>query len=340
MQKSKLIIIACVFIIFNFSTMTFSYPSLYSSNQSDGLQITYPNGGEVLSGNIDILWTLEPPFASNVSGYNIYYSPNGGQDWIQLGFSYPGTSYTWNTDLFEDGSNYLLKIIAFSKEWFDKEAISASTFTINNSRFNLFGIFSGENAIFIGLLVVMLAIGTPGLGLYYYYTKRNRQSSFKSFFQLDRPTFLKEISQKLIIGIDNIQSGFIEEPLELPSMEIDAIIEPNSMIEYFPADFQYDLRSEIKGRTILTLIEIAYQNPSDTNPAKIAKSLDIPPSTLSKEIKKLKDLDYLQTHISKQVVEDARFRNFEITTKGFHFLSLLNTALKVTINRVKMNGRI
>ncbi|MHA1947938.1 MAG: hypothetical protein ACW97W_17720, partial [Candidatus Hodarchaeales archaeon] len=86
--------------------------------------------------------------------------------------------------------------------------------------------------------------------------------------------------------------------------------------------------------------EIAYQNPSDTNPAKIAKSLNIPPSTLSKEIKKLKELDYLQTHISTQVVQDARYRNFQITSKGFHFLSLLNTALKVTLNRVKMNGRI
>ena len=330
MKKYKLFIPIFGLLIFNFCIITSRYSSLNSNNQSDGLEITYPNGGEVLSGNVTITWTLEPAFAANVSSYTIQYSPNNGQNWNLLGYTYVETSYDWNTDLYvEYGSDYKIKIVAFSKEWTDKEAISGSTFTIDNRENDLFG-----------LMVVIVAIGTLGSGSYYYYTKRNKQSTFASFFQLDRPTFLKEISQKLVIGLDHIKSGFIEEPLKLPSMEIDAIIEPTSMIDYFPTDFQYDLRSEIKGRTILTLIEIAYQNPSDTNPAKIAKSLDIPPSTLSKEIKKLKELDYLQTHISTQVVQDGRYRNFQITSKGFHFLSLLNTALKVTLNRVKMNGRI
>ena len=331
MKKYKLFIPIFGLIIFNFCIITSSYSSLNSNNQSDGLEITYPNGGEVLSGNVTITWTLESEYAVNVSSYTIQYSPNNGQNWNLLGYTYVETSYDWNTDLYvEYGSDYKIKIVAFSKEWItDKEAISGSTFTIDNRENDLFG-----------LMVVIVAIGTLGSGSYYYYTKRNKQSTFASFFQLDRPTFLKEISQKLVIGLDHIKSGFIEEPLKLPSMEIDAIIEPTSMIDYFPTDFQYDLRSEIKGRTILTLIEIAYQNPSDTNPAKIAKSLDIPPSTLSKEIKKLKELDYLQTHISTQVVQDGRYRNFQITSKGFHFLSLLNTALKVTLNRVKMNGRI
>ena len=330
MKKYKLFIPIFGLLIFNFCIITSSYSSLNSNNQSDGLEITYPNGGEVLSGNVTITWTLESEYAVNVSSYTIQYSPNNGQNWNLLGYTYVETSYDWNTDLYvEYGSDYLIKVVAFSKEWTDKEAISGRTFTIDNRENDLFG-----------LMVVIVAIGTLGSGSYYYYTKRNKQSTFASFFQLDRPTFLKEISQKLVIGLDHIKSGFIEEPLKLPSMEIDAIIEPTSMIDYFPTDFQYDLRSEIKGRTILTLIEIAYQNPSDTNPAKIAKSLDIPPSTLSKEIKKLKELDYLQTHISTQVVQDGRYRNFQITSKGFHFLSLLNTALKVTLNRVKMNGRI
>ena len=96
------------------------------------------------------------------------------------------------------------------------------------------------------------------------------------------------------------------------------------MVEYFPSEIQYELRSEIKGRTVLTLIEIAYQDPSDTNPAKLAKSLNIPLSTLSKEIKKLKRLHYVDTHISNQVVKDARYRNFKITLKGFKFLSIFS----------------
>jgi DNA-binding MarR family transcriptional regulator len=311
MKRYKLFIPIFGLLIFNFCIITLSYSSLNSNIQSDGLEITYPNGGEVLSGNVTITWTLESAYAASVKSYTIYYSPNNGQNWNLLGNVFLETNYDWNTDLYvEYGTQYLIRILASSMEWTEKEAISESTFTIDNREINL-----------IGLMLIIAAIGTLGLGSYYFYTKRNKQSSFASFFQL-------------------VKSGFIEEPLELPSIEIDAIIEPTSMIEYFPTDFQYDLRSEIKGRTILTLIEIAYQNPSDTNPAKIAKSLNIPPSTLSKEIKKLKELDYLQTHISTQVVQDARYRNFQITSKGFHFLSLLNTALKVTLNRVKMNGRI
>ncbi|MHA2100557.1 MAG: hypothetical protein ACW99A_17925 [Candidatus Kariarchaeaceae archaeon] len=330
MKRYKLFIPIFGLLIFNFCIITLSYSSLNSNIQSDGLEITYPNGGEVLSGNVTITWTLESAYAASVKSYTIYYSPNNGQNWNLLGNVFLETNYDWNTDLYvEYGTQYLIRILASSMEWTEKEAISESTFTIDNREINL-----------IGLMLIIAAIGTLGLGSYYFYTKRNKQSSFASFFQLDRPTFLNEISQKLTIGLDHIKSGFIEEPLELPSIKIDAIIEPTSMIDYFPTNFQYDLRSEIKGRTIITLIEIAYQNPSDTNPAKIAKSLNIPPSTLSKEIKKLKELDYLQTHISTQVVLDARYRNFQITSKGFHFLSLLNTALKVTLNRVKMNGRI
>ena len=319
----------CFVLILNFCALALGYSSLYADNQSNGLEIVYPNGGEVLSGNVTIRWTLEPEYLRDVITYTIFYSPNHGQNWNLLGYAFTDTEYVWATDLYvEYGSDYLVKVVATSKEWLDKEDISESTFTIDNRENNI-----------LGLLLTVVVIGVLGFGSYYYTTKIQK-SSFASYFQLDRPAFLREINQKLAIGLDNIKSGFIEEPLELPSMDKFSVIEPTSMIDYFPSDFQYDLRSEIKGRTILTLIEIAYQNPKDTNPAKIAKSLNIPPSTLSKEIKKLKDLDYLQTHISRQVVEDARFRNFEITTKGFHFLSLFNTALKVTISRVRMNGRI
>ena len=187
------------------------------------------------------------------------------------------------------------------------------------------------------MVTSFLVVSSIGIG-YYFYNNRLRQVSFTGLFQIDKTTFLKEISHKIIIGLDNIKTSFIDESLDIPPL--DTVIAPASIIEYFPSDFQYELRSEIKGRTVLTLIEIAYQDPSDTNPAKIAESLNIPLSTLSKEIKKLKSLNYIQTHVSTQVVQDARYRNFRITFKGFHFLSVLNTALKVTISRVKRNGLI
>ena len=179
-----------------------------------------------------------------------------------------------------------------------------------------------------------MVIGSIGIG-YYYYNSKIKQVSFTGLFQLDRIAFLREISHKVIIGLDNIRTEFIEDSHYIPSLN--SAIPPSSMIEFFPTDFQSDLRSEIRGKTVLTLIEIAYQDPSDTNPVKLANSLNIPLSTLSKEIKKLRSLNYVDTHISNQVIQDARYRNFKITSKGYYFLFVLNTALKVTLNRVKMN---
>ncbi|MHA2245685.1 MAG: hypothetical protein ACXADY_12035 [Candidatus Hodarchaeales archaeon] len=332
MNKSKLLTLIFILII----SVTTGQSLMHKNNQSDDLQILYPNGGETLSGNVSVNWTLAPEYSTNVSSYIVYYSPDNGQNWIQLTFAYTGTSYQWNTAIYETyGTNYWMKVIAFSKEWGFKEAISEGRFTIDNRKNILFGNITFENFITFGLVALILAISSIAIG-YSFYSNKNKQISFSGLFQLDKSNFLKEISQKVIIGLDNIKTGFIDESIDIPALE--AAIAPNSMVEYFPSDFQYDLRSEIKGRTVLTLIEIAYQNPSETNPAKLAKNLNIPLSTLSKEIKKLRKLNYVETYISTQVVQDARYRNFKITTKGFHFLSVLSTALKVTINRVKRNG--
>ena len=108
-----------------------------------------------------------------------------------------------------------------------------------------------------------------------------------------------------------------------------------SVIDYFPTDIQNNLRSEIKGRTVLTLIEIAYQDPQETNPSKIANSLNIPLSTISKEIKKLIELNFIHSYVSTQVLHDGRYRNFSISPKGINFLRMLNEVLKYTINRIK-----
>jgi DNA-binding MarR family transcriptional regulator len=336
MSKKKLLALNFFIFILFINITTLSQSLLHKNNQSEDLQIIYPNGGEILSGNVSVRWILAPEYATNVSYYNVYYSPDNGLNWIQLTFAYMSTSYQWNTAIFETyGTNYLIKITAFSKEWGNKETISERRFSIDNRKNILFGNITIDSIISYGLVALVLAISSITIG-YTFYSSKNQQRSFSGLFQLNKSNFLKEISQKVIIGLDNIKSEFIDESIDIPAL--DAAIAPSSIVEYFPSDFQYDLRSEIKGRTVLTLIEIAYQDPSDTNPAKLAKSLNIPLSTLSKEIKRLRKLNYVETHISTQVVQDARFRNFRITNKGFNFLSVLNTALKVTISRVKRNG--
>ncbi len=336
MRKLTLITVGSIILFIYLSTSSTTLSLLNSSYQSNELQVTYPNGGEIISGNVTVLWTLEPEYTSTVSFFNVYYSPDNGQNWIQLAFAIIATTYKWNTPIYENyGTNFLIKVIASSKEWENKEDISDEPFAIDNRDNFVIGNLTTENIIFLLFITSILIISSIGLGYYFFNTKFRRES-INGLFQVNKFNYLKEISHKVIIGLDNIKYGFIDESIDIPS--IDSIMHPSSMVEYFPSEIQRELRSEIKGRTVLTLIEIAYQDPRDTNPAKLAKSLNIPLSTLSKEIKKLKRLDYVDTHISSQVVKDARYRNFKITLKGFKFLSILNSALKLTLNRVKRNG--
>ena len=76
------------------------------------IEITFPNGGETLAGNITIRW--------NVSDNNdespteeIYYS-NDGNTWHLID-TVAGNEYTWDTSLLPVG-NYLIKVIAIDDE--------------------------------------------------------------------------------------------------------------------------------------------------------------------------------------------------------------------------------
>lgn len=96
-----------------------------------------------------------------------------------------------------------------------------------------------------------------------------------------------------------------------------------------------DIISGLKSRMILTLIEIVLQYPAEANHASLCKKLDIPPSTLSNQIKKLVALDYLENSISPKNLYDARYRNYRITMKGISFLHMLREVLDFSIKRVE-----
>ncbi|MFX0185368.1 MAG: hypothetical protein ACFE95_19980 [Candidatus Hodarchaeota archaeon] len=331
-MKNSIKVVLCAFLMIKIQIGLLFNSAHLTAVQTDGLQLIYPNGGETLIGEVTISWTLSSEFYSNSTYYNVYYSPNNGKNWIQLGFRIKTTSYNWNTKLYETyGTNYYVKVTATSKDWETKDDISENLFKIDNREVA----YPFENLILIGFICLMLLFSTIG---YYFYRVKLKPQRFVDIFQSNKIDYLKSIRHKLIIGLDNLQNGFNEKLIGTP--QVKEIYTPSSMVEYFPSDIQHELRSEIKGRTVLTLIEIAYQDPNDTNPVKLAKNLNIPLPTLSKEIKKLRELQYIEIYVSSQVIHDARYRNFEITPKGFKFLSILNIALKVTIDRIKMIGQL
>ncbi|MFX1506644.1 MAG: right-handed parallel beta-helix repeat-containing protein [Promethearchaeota archaeon] len=186
-------------------------------------------------------------------------------------------------------------------------------------------------------------VSVPSLSLGYLLYKRTVKQQepspepddsipFEEVFPSDQIESLKPLYHKLIVGLENIQTTSLPESVTVTLLEPPESVE---LVEYFPSDIKDDLISGLKGRTILTLIEIAYQDPSETNLVKLAQSLDVPVSTLSKEIKRLNELKYVETFVSAKVLRDARYRNYIITSKGFKFLFILKEALRITISRLK-----
>ncbi|MFW9991587.1 MAG: hypothetical protein ACFFD4_05975 [Candidatus Odinarchaeota archaeon] len=163
--------------------------------------------------------------------------------------------------------------------------------------------------------------------------KNQYNSNTTAPFLSNEVEFLKVIRNKIAIGLENIQNT-----TTLKFQDINLLTNsstPRAMVDFFPSEIKQELQTKIRNTTIFTLIEIAYQDPTETNPTKLSKTLNIPLSTLSREIKKLITLNYLETYLSDVVMLDTRLKNFKVTEKGFIFLLNLKDALNVTIARLK-----
>ena len=181
------------------------------------------------------------------------------------------------------------------------------------------------------LVILLFIITFPLIMARYYSSKYKNQynSNTNILFPSTEADFLKFIRNKIVIGLENIRNT-----TTLSFQDIDLLTNsstPNTMLDFFPSEIKQELQTKIRNNTIFTLIEIAYQDPTETNPTKLSKSLNIPPSTLSREIKKLVTLNYLETYLSDVVMLDTRLKNFKVTEKGFIFLMNLKNALNTTI---------
>jgi DNA-binding MarR family transcriptional regulator len=163
--------------------------------------------------------------------------------------------------------------------------------------------------------------------------KNQYYSNTNTLFPSTEVEFLKLIRNKIAIGLENIHNTTTSTFQNINPLTNSST--PSTMFDFFPSEIKQELQTKIRNNTIFTLIEIAYQDPTETNPTKISKSLNIPPSTLSREIKKLVTLNYLETYLSDVVMLDTRLKNFKITEKGLIFLLNLKNALTITIAHLK-----
>jgi parallel beta-helix repeat protein len=289
--------------------------------------IIFPNGGEIINGTVVIRWIESFNICRHPINYSIHFSTNNGEKWVLISTNLQERSYSWDTSLLSNGPEYVIKITAFCCEEEESCSISKDKFVVMNQE-------GTSDSLFQMMVISTSAVlGCLGIAYFLYQTKQKLPTSFVEFFETEQIYNLKTFYHKVIIGLENISTAMITEKKTVP---VRKPIEPKALsVEFFPLYMKEDLQEGLKGRTVLTLIEIAYQGPDETNPVKLANTLNIPSSTLSNEIKRLIDLNYLETYVSLQAVKDARYRNYKLTPKGVEFLYILKDALELSIRRLK-----
>lgn len=189
------------------------------------------------------------------------------------------------------------------------------------------------------MLVGMLSLTLVILGFVFVrFKSKTRSNSFQAvhdIFESNQSSFLRAIYHKVIIGLENSKTNLISDSMTLPALPEIAHTEHLVIGNIFPPDIREEMKSDIRGRTVLVLIEIAYQDAMKSYAGYISEALEIPQQTLSDDIRKLQRLDYIKTVISPKMLLDGRFKYFILTAKGYLFLHLLKESLAMAIMKVK-----
>ena len=96
------------------------------------LLILYPNKNIIVQGIIIVEWNIVNDSWHHNVNYSLSYSADGGITWNILMKNQSLTSYEWDTTLYPDGTEYMVRVEAFCEEGLSVEKISG-TFTIQNT---------------------------------------------------------------------------------------------------------------------------------------------------------------------------------------------------------------
>jgi hypothetical protein len=116
-------------------TIAFLTPmSLVIADDVPTVTVFSPNGGEVLTGEIAILWSASDDVTVNLNGSLLLeYSPDNGINWSVIASQLNNTgSYVWNTTVVPDGDQYLIRVSATDESNNTGSDTSNSTFSIDN----------------------------------------------------------------------------------------------------------------------------------------------------------------------------------------------------------------
>lgn len=110
------------------------YPYGYIDTIPPQVTVIYPDGGEVVAGEIAIQWSASDDVTMDLNGtILIEYSPDNGSSWNQIAAQQNNTGlYQWNTTLIPDGYGYLIRVSATDEFLNTGSDTSNTSFSINN----------------------------------------------------------------------------------------------------------------------------------------------------------------------------------------------------------------
>ena len=118
---------------YTFSNNEDSYPMVLPSHWPVILpSVTYPNGGETISGVERLEWNVASDSWGHEYTYSVYYSTDDGITWNLLASSLTSLFYYWDTTSILLSEDSLIKIAARCSAGLISEDISDTTFTIDN----------------------------------------------------------------------------------------------------------------------------------------------------------------------------------------------------------------
>jgi hypothetical protein len=94
--------------------------------------IIYPNGGETLSNDILIIWNVATDKSDHNVTYALYYSLDGGSNWVLIIAGLVKVNHTWDTNTVVNGINYMIRVNASCDKGLWKIDDSDSEFRIYN----------------------------------------------------------------------------------------------------------------------------------------------------------------------------------------------------------------
>ena len=230
------------------------------------------------------------------------------------------------------GNNYSLVTPSLNK------VLSNIAPTVVNTNFNYNSDYQLSLLLIILLFINFLTVLVISSVIY---TRNKNKKKYKTetlflsdkLVTFEKIRLLRALYHKTLIGIEQVQKILYQNNSKQEiENKIALEMAKNTIItNLYPEDIQIEMKSQLKGRTILILVELAFQGPMKSNTKLISNTLQIPQPTVTKELKRLLELKYIKSFVNTNVLEDNRFKYFTVTEKGLIFLHLLKETLSLTL---------